>query len=223
MPSKYTIRSFVTDGVYHIYNKGVEGREVFTNERDYKLFLYYLYIYLKPLKLVLETYPGLPFALRERNLNGRLELLCYALMPNHFHLLMRPRETNAVSIFMKQLANAYTQYFNSKYMRRGALFQGRYKSVKIDTDNQLIHISRYIHLNPYVAKLTQNPESYPWSSFPDYLDTDKESLCTRRLIQSFFSSTNKYKEFVMDHKEYALELGKIKQEAIDAIDLDSRG
>ena len=220
MPSKYTIRSFVEDGVYHIYNRGTDNREIFTSDKDYKLFLYYLYIYLKPLKQVLETHPNLPFALRERNLNGKLELLCYALMPNHFHLLLRPRQMEAIPTFMKQLANAYTQYFNNKHKRSGALFQGRYKSVKIDTDDQLIHVSRYIHLNPYVAKLSQYPEKYPWSSFPDYLDLEKESLCVRRLIQSFFSSPNKYKDFVLNHKEYALELEKIKKETID---LNSRG
>lgn len=215
MPSKYTTRAFVEDGVYHIYNKGSENRMIFTTDQDYNTFLYYIFIYIKPLNRVLEKYPNLPFTLREHNMRKTLELLSFCLMPNHFHLLLRPHDTQAIPIFMKQLSNAYTQYFNNKHKRQGALFQGRYKAVKIDTDNQLIHVSRYIHLNPYVANLCEKAENYPWSSYQDYLDPERESLCSRRLIQSFFSSPNKYKEFVEDHKDYALNLNKLKHELVD--------
>jgi putative transposase len=210
------LRKFVAEGIYHIYNRGVEGTDIFREEQDYKMFLYYLYIYLVPLKVVLEHYPSLPFRLRVHNMSKEIDLLSYCLMPDHIHLLLQPHSQEAVPIFMKQVTNAYTQYFNQKYSRSGSLFQGRYKAAGVDKDKQFIHVSRHVHLHPLHSHLVTKLTDYLYSSLPDYLHPEKESICNRRLLQSFFSSPQKHLDFVLDQTDYNKKLPSIKSELIEA-------
>src|SRR3989344_7619419 len=147
MPSKYRIRNFEENGYYHLFNRGVEKKKIFLDNQDYKIFLYYSFVYLKPLNDVLSTYPQLPIRLHSKNLSGEIDLISYCLMPNHFHLLLKQYTKTGFSKLAKQTTNAYTEYFNKKYKRTGSLMQGTFKSVKVNTDEQLVHLSRYIHLN----------------------------------------------------------------------------
>lgn len=210
MPSKYVVREFAKDTVYHVFNRGVEKRVIFQDEEDYHLFLYYLYIYLTPLEKVLRRYHTLPIRLFNKNVAKDVDLLAYCLMPNHFHLLIKQKGTVGVSSFMKQISNAYTQYFNHKYKRTGGLFEGRYKAVRIPTDELLTHTSRYIHLNPVIAGLSKEPE-YEWSSYREYVDDSETKLCNVKPVLSHFASVYSYKKFVHDQKDYAKKLHEIKQ------------
>lgn len=202
MPSKNVIRNFVEGGFYHVFNRGVEKREIFLDEQDYRIFLYYLVAYLQPLKEILKKYPNFPPRLYNKNLSSKIDLLCFCLMPNHFHLLVSQSINDGVSKFLKQLTNAYTQYFNQKYRRVGCLFQGRFKAVTIENDEQLIHVSRYIHLNPLIDNLVENPRFYKWSSFQEYVENLNFSLCKKNLIFSYFKTPYKYEEFIQDQAEY---------------------
>ena len=215
MPSKYVLRKFSAEGIYHIYNRGSEGTNIFREEQDYKMFLYYLYIYLVPLKVVLEHYPSLPFRLRIHNMNKEVDLLAYCLMPDHIHLLLQPHSNSSIPTFMKQVTNAYTQYINQKYSRSGSLFQGRYKAVGVEKENQFVQICRYIHLNPLADNVVSRLTDYPYSSLQDYLQPEKESICNRRLLQSFFSSPQKHLDFVLDQTDYTKKLSVIKNELIE--------
>lgn len=214
MPSKYLLRNFERDGVYHIFNRGVDKRLIFLDEQDYQLFLYYLYIYLTPLEKVLRRYHGLPLRLFNKNVAKELDLLSYVLMPNHFHLILRQKMDGGISQFMKQLSNAYTQYFNHKYKRAGSLFEGAFKAVRIPTDELLVHTSRYIHLNPVMAGLSKEPE-YQWSSYGEYIDSMTTSLCSKKPILNMFASVYSYKKFVNDQKDYAKKLHEIKHLVIE--------
>ena len=176
MPSKYVVREFTKDGIYHVFNRGVDRRLIFQDEQDYNLFYYYLYIYVTPLEKVLRRYHNLPIRLFNKNLSKEIDLLSFCLMPNHFHLLIKQKTEKDLAQFMKQLTNAYTQYFNEKYKRQGSLFEGRYKAVRIPTDELLIHTSRYIHLNPVVANLSLEPDQYQWSSYKEYIDESSMNL-----------------------------------------------
>ena len=98
-----------------------------------------------------------------------IEIICYCLMPNHIHFLIRQLKENGISKFMGQISNSYTKYFNTKYTRVGPLLQGPFKAVLIESDEQLIHVSRYIHLNPIVSGIVKNLEDYPWSSYLEYI------------------------------------------------------
>src|SRR5690606_27460319 len=110
MPSRYVLRDFKKNNYYHVVNYGINKRNIFFDEEDYRTFLYYLKIYLLP-KNILEKMPELPKRMLAKNRNAEVELIAYSLMPNHFHLLLLEKETGGISLFMKQLSNAYTKYF----------------------------------------------------------------------------------------------------------------
>lgn len=215
MPSRYVIRDFVENAFYHVFNRGVEKRNIFLEHQDYNIFLYYLYIYLMPLKKILAKYPQFPIRLHAKNLNEQLELISYCLMPNHFHLLLLQRTADAISKFIKQLTNAYTFYFNNKYNRVGGLMQGRFKAVKIETEELLLHVNRYIHLNPIVSEITKDLNTYKWSSYSNYLGKAGSINCAKHHILTHFSSRKKYKEFIENQVEYEQKLELIKHITIE--------
>src|SRR5260221_10464697 len=198
MPSPSTIRFYVPHGYYHIYNRGVEKRNIFLDTSDYKIFSYYLFIYLFSPDLVKIVYPDLKIALRNGNFYGRISLLSYALMRNHFHFLLYQTDTEYITAFMRRVTNAYTRYFNTKYERVGSLFQGVFKGIQADTDNYLLQVSKYIHKNPFILQKRQL-YVYPWSSYPNYLRLQNSSFVQTDTILSFFSKTNQslsYNSFV---------------------------
>ena len=135
MPSKYVVRNFTEDSTYHVFNRGVEGRDVFLDEKDYRFFETYLFIYLSPLKKVLEKFPDVPVRLHSKNLSDEVELLGYSLMPTHFHLILKQKNKNGISKLMKQIINAYTLFFNQKNKREGSLMQGRFKAMPVTEAN----------------------------------------------------------------------------------------
>lgn len=211
MPGR--IPALVTNEIYHVFNRGVEKRKVFLNERDYKHFLETLKHYLvittklsrKTKRFAKQTDPQM------------VEILCYVLMPNHYHLLMRQKSDDGISIFMNRAANSYTKYFNVKNSRIGPLFQGRFKAIRIETDEQLLYVSRYIHLNPLVSNLVNDLEDYRWSSYPAYVVQDELQnipLNTQDIL-SHLSSNEDYKKFVMEQADYANSLEEIKHHVLD--------
>jgi len=135
-------------------------------------------------------------------------------MPNHFHFLVKQITKDGITKFIKQITNAYTEYFNKKYKRDGGLMQGKYKAVEVKTDDLLMHLSRYIHLNPRVACIIPDNELYEWSSENEYL-MHINGLCNKSPILDQFTSIKKYEEFLYDHLDYARELDRIKHLTID--------
>ena len=140
-------------------------------------------------------------------------------MPNHFHLLLKQMLEGGIEEFMRKILNSYTKYYNTRYKRVGSLFQGQFKAVAIESDEQLIHVSRYIHLNPYVADLTSTLDNYNYSSYPNFIGIKESSICVPQAILGFFKSRGEYKAFINDHEDYARELERIKHLLID-IDYD---
>src|SRR3989344_8907196 len=155
MPKKNSIKTYVKNGYYHIYNRGVEKRTIFEEDFDYKVFLNYLKEYLEPVNETKKrktiftlkggSFQGVPH--QPKNYFQRIELIAFCLMPNHFHLLIKQNDQKVIEHFMRSLATRYSMYFNKKYKRVGKLFQGHYKAVLVSDDRQLLHLSRYIHLN----------------------------------------------------------------------------
>lgn len=137
MPAKNSLKQFIAEGYYHLYNRGVEKRVIFLDEQDYFVFQKYLKDYLSP-----ET------AQDPRSLANEVELLAFCLMPNHYHLLVKQNTIDGITKLIRAVCTNYSMYFNKKYDRVGTLFQGRYKAVFVENDNYLLHLSRYIHLNP---------------------------------------------------------------------------
>lgn len=190
MPSKNVIKRYLDGGFYHVYNRGVEKRDIFMDEMDYKVFLRYLKFYLLPKEKVIEEIKIEKEAidlLRLNNFFKKIELVAFCLMANHFHLLLRQKEKSDMEFFMRSLGGKYVKYFNKKYERLGPLFQGIYKAVLIESEEQLLHISRYIHLNPKeVLGKTQMLIDYPWSSYPAYVKNWKVEWVAKDYLLSYF-------------------------------------
>lgn len=205
----------VNGEVYHIFNRGSDKRSIFLQQRDYKRFLqtFFYYQFLGP-KPSFSHYTKRKLTLfKPLNENRMVEILCYCLMPNHFHFLVRQLRSNGISVFMSQLSNSYTKCFNTKYKRIGALLQGAFKSVRIENDEQLIHVSRYIHLNPVVGGLVKSLNQHQWSSYFEFIGTS--TICSTADILSFFSSKKVYKEFLEDQIDYGTSLELIKHQIVD--------
>lgn len=203
--------SLATDEFYHLYNRGVEKRDIFVQPRDYQRFrqTFFYYQFVGPKPKFSYTTKGNLRIFKPLSINKLVEIICYCLMPNHFHFLVRQLLDNGISNFISQISNSYTKYFNTKYERNGGLFQGTFKATRIETDEQLIHTSRYIHLNPLVSGVTKYLENYHWSSYPEYF-SNNEITCNPKEVLSFFRNPKKYKEFVNDQIDYAKSLEKIK-------------
>lgn len=206
----------ITGETYHIFNRGNEKRSIFTQPRDYKRFLRTVYYYQFQGPKAKFSNHGL-FNLRSFNpdpSNKLVQIFCYCLMPNHFHLLVKQLKDKGISIFLSQISNSYTKYFNTKYDRVGSLLQGTFKSVLIESDEQFIHLSRYIHINPVVAKIVERLGQYPWSSYEEYMQ-EKVNVCSTEKVLNYFTSKEKYREFLEDQIEYGETLELIKHQLVD--------
>lgn len=201
MPSKNIVRQFDTDSYYHIYNRGVEKRKVFLDSQDYTVFL-------SLLKRHLDNEPHRDKSGRVYKQYKDVELLAFCLMPNHFHLLVyQGEDTQAYGRLLHSVSTAYTMYFNRRHKRVGYLFQGKFKAVKIDKEDYLQHISRYIHMNP------KDYTKYEWSSLPYYLENRQTGwLQPQRIMGLFGDSSKEYKEFMADYEGQKIILEEIKSQ-----------
>ena len=210
MPAKNSVKQFAPDSYYHLYNRGVEKRIIFLDEQDYGVFLSYIKTYLLPKDTVsLQKIIADPESdwkqknkaiqlLHLNNFNNEINITCFCLMPNHFHLLIRQTTLDTIDRFMNSLCSRYVVYFNKRHKRVGPLFQGLYKAVLIKTDEQLLHLSRYIHRNP---DLKGTPlQSYSYSSYPQLLGLVNSNWVNSKPILDFFlkSGKNGYRKFVED-------------------------
>lgn len=144
-----------------------------------------------------------------------VEIITYCLMPNHFHLLVKQVRDGGITEFLSKLSNSYTKYYNTKYNRVGHLFQGEFKAVVMENDEQLIHVSRYIHLNPLVSGLTREIDQYKWSSYREYVDNNSPEFCSKEEVLGHFKNSHGYEQFVLDQASYALEIEFIKHQIIE--------
>lgn len=215
---------FANDQIYHVFNRGVEKRPTFTDKRELTRALQTLKFYQYPnLKLSLSKFLRLTdqekekFLTKLNNTDKQVEIIAYCLMPNHFHFLLKQKLENGISNFLANFQNSYTRFFNTKNNRVGPLFQGIFKAVLLEDDNQLIHLSRYIHLNP-IASFLIKPEllkDYQWSSYPEYLNLSEENITEKQIVLGLFPSISKYGEFVQDQIDYAQRLEVIKHLILD--------
>lgn len=211
MPSR--IIPFVNDSYYHIYNRGSEKRRIFENRWDYKRFLKILSYY----RLAGPKPKFSKFSENKFNPNSDkiiVEIVAFCLMPNHFHLLVKQVQDNGITELLSKVSNSYTKFYNIKYDRVGPLFQGEFKAVLVSTDEQLLHLSRYIHLNPLIAFLVKDLKEYEWSSYNEYIE-NHDVICTKKEVLGFFKDTRSYQQFMLDQISYAQELDQIKHQLID--------
>lgn len=210
---------FLDNHIYHVYNRGVERRQLFINKREYARFVQTIdyYRHVKPQIrfskfLSLNTTDRELFEHKLAKLPTYVDILAYCLMPNHFHFLLRQNVEHGIQIFLSNVSNSYAKYFNTKHVRVGPLFQAAFKANFIETDEELIHVSRYIHINPAAASMVSAEQltSYPWSSLGSYRLPQKKSFIEIQTVLGLFPSPKAYEQFILDQIDYAKNLEKIK-------------
>lgn len=219
MPAKNSTKTYLGNGYYHLYNRGVEKRLIFLDQQDYGVFLSYLKEYLlpKPEKELREKLVDPQVSTVERdklikklslnNFYNEITLLAYCLMPNHFHLFIKQKTANAIDRFMQSLCTRYAIYFNKKYKRVGSLYQGVYKAVLITTEEQFLYLSKYIHKQSLALQGETLQAQNQSSSYSDYIDKRKTSWIRPEEVLSYFSKTNpslSYESFVKESDKFDL-------------------
>ena len=200
--------TFAEGEYYHIYNRGVEKRSIFLNDGDRWRFLTLLLL-LQGDVLVPKVSRIVSDVQRWRLESGifkdvlasrEVELVCFCLMNNHYHLVLSEKKEGGISRYMMRLGDSYTKYFNIINERKGHLFESKFQSIHIDENNYLKHLSAYIHLNPHELKSWSGREhEYPWSSFRNYCgDVRLGDFINPSIVMDQFKSTDEYAQFVKE-------------------------
>ena len=216
-----TIRKvpLVPGEIYHIFNKSIAEYKIFNSRKEF-LRIKELVSYYQWEKI------DLRFSRREmtdqldtRRVSDKLvDILAYCLMPTHIHLILKQLKDKGISVFMSQISNSYARYFNIKHERKGSLWESQFKNILITNDEQLLHLTRYIHLNPSTAFLVNNPEDWEFSSYKEFLREveGKNRICS--FEDTIDINPASYKKFVEDRISYQRELAKIKDLILETPD-----
>lgn len=139
----------------------------------------------------------------------QITIIAYCLMPNHFHLLLKQNDDLGISKFLANFQNSYTKYFNVKHKRTGSLFDRQFKAVLVESENQLLHLTRYIHLNPFSSHIIEKEDitTYPYTSLPEYLAGQYKITSPNQGIDI---NPRRYERFVLDHSNYQQRLESLK-------------
>jgi len=209
-----------TNDYVHAYNRGVDKRIVFNTSGDYARFIHTLYlsndieytaINYKRLNNVESSTLNMGDVFHVHSGRYLVDILCFCLMPNHYHLLLKQLVDGGISKFMQRVNTAYTNFFNLKNNRSGSLFEGRYKYKIITSDEYLLYLSQYIHLNPIklidpdwkikgVSDWKQSNtflETYKWSSYKDYIGIKNfPSIIKQDFLMEYYRTPEEYKKFI---------------------------
>jgi len=223
---------FQIDGFYHLYDRGVDKREIFMNDNNFIRFLTSLKEFnnessdnqrkvekSRRMKILNQKYET-KFRMNTKlsfvggddmsflKMPKFVDIICYSLNPNHYHLLVKQLMEKGVEKFMHKLNLGYTKYFNKINDRSGALLQGPFQSVAVETDEQLLYLSAYINGNIEIHGLS-SAESWPWNSYQDYLGKRNGALCNKQPVISQFRDIAEYSRYTAD---VIKEASKRKQE-----------
>lgn len=211
-------RKLYANEYYHIFNKSISNFNIFSNINDATRFLHALdYYNNKKLNIKLSRaisiesyeYSNLLYI----NENPFVKYIAYCVMPDHYHLLIKCLYDFEFSKFINIVQNSYSRYFNIKHNRKGPLWQSPYKFVRIENNEQLLHVSRYIHLNPTTSKLVELPENWLFSSYNDYINN--QQILNQVLTEISIKTPLEYKKFVENNKDYQKTLRDIRKQMID--------
>ena len=169
---------------YHIYNRGCNRERIFANDGNYTFLL-------RRAKSFLADYP--------------LTIVAYCLLPNHYHFLLRPGQDGVLSRFIQRLFSSYTQAFNKQQGRSGTLFEGRAKTIRVDNDAYILHLCRYIHINPVKAGLVACPGEWPYSNYLEWVGQRGGTLVDRAFVEGYFPTPDAYETFVASEIDPSLE------------------
>jgi len=198
----------ITGEYYHVYSRGADRRLTFYDDHDRERFIRSMIAFndLNNKEKKLSRLKCRPVT----STRPLVKILSYALMPNHHHFLVRQLVDDGIGLYMQRIGAGYACYFNKRHKRTGCLWESEYKAVRIETDAQLLHISRYIHLNPLKLffpnwKTDGVPcweeahhalKLYMWSSYPHFLGIVDDPLVNDGLFATLFSNATDYENFM---------------------------
>lgn len=219
---------FENNRYYHVYNHGLDMRSTFRGKKQYQKAIesIWYYRYLSPslrlshLQTLNQEKKGTYIDQLQQE-PKQVEVIAYCLMPNHYHLIVKQLANNGISAFMSKVQNSYTRYYNQLAERRGPLFSTQFKAVPLASDDQLINLSRYVHLKPFLKKKVKTMEElaeYPWSSYSEYLGIKPEYLCftDRSAILGNIGGVQAYRSFVSDIVSYKQQLPDLAEVMLES-------
>ncbi len=213
--------SLVNGEIYHVMNKSIAGFVIFGSDKDYiRMRRSILYYSLKEksarlcdllrIHKIRRTDPDERLFEIHSKSEHLVQIIAYCIMPTHIHLVVRQRTEKGVQIFMSNLSNSYARYFNLSRRRKGPLWVGRFKSVLVESDDQLLHLTRYVHLNPTSAGLVRNPSAWPHSSFSEYTENQSGAHHLCRFKDVLDINPKEYARFVKNYRDTQRELATLK-------------
>ena len=191
---------FRNDEYYHIYNRGVDKREVFTDACDYFRFLKSLEEFNRPdpIGSIYEQ----NFRKKEpfgHSVSKLVEIIAYCLNPNHYHLILKQVKDNGIEKFMHKVGLGYSKYFNHRYKRSGVLFQGKFQAINIDSNEYLLYLSVYVNKNKFIHGYDNN---FNFSSLDEYLGKCQYNLCSKDIILRQFRNKKEYEKYLDVNAKY---------------------
>lgn len=203
---------------FHVFNKSIAGFGIFKDPMNCQRFIYTLDYYnnlcvKEKLSNVIRSnkyhYENLIYV-RD---NQKVKTLCFNIMPTHYHLVLKVNKDNILSKYIGDVENSYTRFFNQKFDRKGPLWQSRFKAVRIETEEQLLHVTRYVHLNAVTSRLVNLPEDWQFSSYKDFISN--KIILKEIITEISISDPNQYKKFVENNIDYQRKLHLIKKIIIE--------
>jgi REP element-mobilizing transposase RayT len=178
---------FVPELHYHIYNRGNNREQIFFESDNYLYFLKKIKVYLVPVA----------------------DILVYCLMPTHYHIVARVKQTSEileisevsakVSKAMMKLSVSYTKAINKRFQRVGVLFQGQFQAKPILTSSYLLNLCRYIHGNPVKDGLVADISQWQYSNYLEWIGERDGKLVDKAFVQDNFDTPEEYRKFVLEY------------------------
>ncbi len=208
-------RYFPQGEIYHVFNKSILGERIFEEKVNAKRFYTLLDYYNTK-----ETPQSFSEFIKSKKSpvyksilipkeGALVKFIAYCIMPDHYHLVIKVLVENSVPYFIGKIENSFTRYFNTKTKRKGPLWQSRFKAVHVETNEQLLHLTRYLHLNPTSDGLVKRPEDWEWSSYRDYINN--EMVLKEYLREIEVTDPQRYKTFVEERKDYQKRLKELRK------------
>jgi Transposase IS200 like. len=215
--------SLINGEVYHVYNRSIANFQIFNSDIDYnrmvELMSYYI---IEDVPLSFSIYKSLK-NIELTNLKQIVDIVAYCLMPTHIHFVLKQNRNKGIEKFMSLISNSYSKYFNALYARKGPLWEGRFKNVLVNNDEQLLHLTRYVHLNPVTAFLIDDPGDWEYSSYNEYMTAEirENKLCRYGGLLNIDKAL--YKKFVTDGIDCQRELAIIKNVLLEGCSTPTPG
>jgi len=211
----------VTGQIYHIFNKSIAGFTIFNNREEFLRIVQVMKYYQVHNEFKFSRFKELEAVEKfgfdnffQSFSNGKeqlVQVIAYCIMPTHYHIILKQLKENGITLYLRDFQNSYSHFFNVMHKRKGPLWESKFKNIPVKSDEHLLHLTRYLHLNPVTAFLVDKPEDWPFSSYKEYLSENNQNKGLCRWDGILDIKPSSYRKFVNDQISYQKELGKIKK------------